>query len=72
MDPRVRINNRVVANHFHWDFMDQVDWRLVMNNLRSFQYVLDNPAKHPKANVQYLTKLVDELDTFVKLHNLKF
>lgn len=60
-----RITSGFVRSHFQWDFMNEVDWSLVRNNLASANRVLANPEKFPRADFDYLEEQTLELEMFL-------
>lgn len=58
------LTNRWIRDEFHWDRMSDVRWDIVINNLRSTEYIIDNPDKFPKADMDAMSQKEFQLRMF--------
>lgn len=63
-----RISSKWIRDYYGWDYMSDVDWQLLYNNLHSAEYVLDNPSKFPRADIDALQERQCEISQFLQLH----
>lgn len=53
---------------YGWDYLSDVNWNMLRNNLKSADYILGNPSKFPRADFAKLEFQSNELHAFLASH----
>ena len=62
------ISSPYIRNEFQWDYMGDVKWDILRNNLQAAQKVLENPKRFPKADFDNLAIKEREIGIFLTLN----
>lgn len=68
-EERVPISSKFIRDEFMWDYMSDVDWKLVINNFEACERILGNRDKFPKADFKYVENKAFELQMFLTENN---
>lgn len=62
------IECKFIRDEFQWDCMGDVKWQMLRSNLYAAQRVLDEPGLFPNADVAYLERKAERIETFLRLN----
>jgi len=59
------INSNYIRNEYEWDYMADVKWDVIRNNLACARRVVSFPEMFPNADFEYLHNQIIEFELFL-------